>query len=99
MYARHVTVRGDASRIDEALRVQSKVVLPALHACEGFVAQLVLVDRALGDVIGMSVWDTEEHMNASEEQIRPARQQVAATLAASGTAAIRIYELAIFDRA
>lgn len=99
MFARHVTVRGDLSRIDDAIRVQTTEVLPALHDCEGFVAQLVLVDRNNGDVIGMSIWDSDEHMRASEERIRPARQRVAEAMAASGVPDVRIFELAIFDRA
>ena len=99
MYARHVTVKGDLARIDQAIRTQEDVVLPALHDCEGFVAQLVLVDRSDGEVIGMSVWDTEEHMRESEERIRPARQQVAHAMGAVGAPVVRVYELAIFDQA
>jgi len=99
MYARHVTVTGDPTGLDRALQVQSDVVLPALHDCAGFVAQLVLVDRAAGTMVGMSVWHTEDQMRASEERIQPARQQVAEALRAHGTPDVRIYELAIFDRA
>ncbi|MDL2335835.1 MAG: hypothetical protein QFC55_07385 [Chloroflexota bacterium] len=98
MYARRVTIKGDPTLLDDVVRTQRDVVLPALHACAGFVAQLVLLDRAAGEVIGMSIWDNEENMYASEAKIQPARQQVAEVLRAFAAPEVRIYELAIFDR-
>lgn len=99
MYARHVTIKGDPARMDDVVRTQREVVVPALRDCEGFVAQLVLLDRTAGEVIGMSIWDSEDHMLASEDGIRPARQQVAEALRAFSAPEVRIYELAVFDQA
>ena len=97
MYARHVTVKGDPGRVDEVVRTQQDVVLPVLRGSAGFKAQLVLLNRAKGEVIGISLWDTEEDMHASEEKVRAARQQVADSLKADTPPEVRLYELPIFD--
>src|SRR3954469_17476397 len=97
MYARHVTVSGDPGQIDEVVRTQREVVLPVLRDCGGFRAQLVLLDRAKGEAIGLSLWDTEEDMNASEEAVSAARQKAAQSLQATTPPAVRVYELPIFE--
>ena len=99
MYARHVTVKGDPHRVDEVVRTQQNVVLPVLRDCVGFKAQLVLLDRAGGEAIGISLWDTEENMSASEEKVKAARQQVADSLEAEAPPDVRVYELPIFEQA
>lgn len=98
MYARHVTIKGDPTRLDEAIRTQRDVVLPVLHGCAGFAAQLVMVDRPSGEIIGMSIWETERDMHASEEAMQGVRRAVASSIGASDPPVVRVYELAVFDR-
>ena len=97
MYARHVTIKGDPARAHEVVRTQEDVVLPALRDCAGFQAQLVLLDRVGGVAIGISLWDTEQNMHASEEKIRAARQQVADSVQAETPPEVRLYEVPIFE--
>lgn len=97
VYARHVTVKGAPGREEEVVRTQQDVVLPVLRGCPGFKAQLVLLDRVKGEVIGISLWDTEEDMHASEEKVRAARQQVADAFEADDAPKVRLYELPIFE--
>lgn len=99
MYARHVTVRGNPDYVDEVVRTQQEIVVPVLRGCAGFVAQLVLLDRAGGEAIGMSLWDTEENMHASEEKVRAARQRVADALRSTDPPEVQLYEVAIFEQA
>ena len=99
MFARHVIIKGDPQKIDDVLRAQRDVMLPALHGSTGFRAQLVLLDQSAGHVVGISIWETEELMTASEKHIRAARQQVAAAMGASEPPEVRLYEVAIFDQA
>lgn len=99
MFARHVSVHGSPDRIDEGIRVQRESVVPVLRECEGFKAQIFLVDRATGNVIGMSVWDTEEDMLASEAKVMPVRQRVAQQMEASAAPEVRIYEVPVFELA
>lgn len=97
MFARHVTVHGSPDRIDEGVRVQRENVVPVLLGCDGFKAQIFLVDRATGDVIGMSLWETEEDMLASEAKVRPVRERVAQQMEASAAPEVRIYEVPVFE--
>lgn len=72
-------------------------VLPVLQGCAGFKGQLLLIDRAKGESIGISLWDTEENMNASEEKVAAVRQQAADQVGGGDTVEIALYELPVFE--
>ncbi len=99
MYARHVTVHGSPDRIDEAVQSVRNNVLPVLQGCAGFKGQLLLIDRTKGEAIGISLWDTEESMNASEEKVAAARQQTADQVGAGDAVEVALYELPVFETA
>ena len=97
MYARHVTVHGSPDRIDEGVRSVRDHVLPVLQGCAGFKGQLLLIDRATGEAIGISLWDSEENMKASEEKVAAARRQTADEVGAGEAPQVALYELPIFE--
>ena len=97
MYARHVTVHGSPDRIDEGVRSVRDHVLPVLQGCAGFKGQLLLIDRTKGEAIGISLWDSEENMRASEEKVAAARQQTADEVGAGDAPQVALYELPIFE--
>jgi hypothetical protein len=99
MYARHVTVRGSSDRIEEGIRSVRDRVFPVLKECKGFRGQLLLIDRDKGEAIGISLWDTEEDMLASEEKVKDARQQTADSVSASAAPEVRMFELAVYEQA
>ena len=96
MNARHVTVHGSPDRIDHAVQSVRDDVLPVLRECAGFKGQLLLIDRAKGEAIGISLWDTEENMRASEDKVAASRQQTADQVGA-GQPEVALYELPIFE--
>ncbi len=97
MYARHVTVRGSGDNVDAAVQSVRDNVIPVLQGCPGFKGQLLLVDRTKGEAIGISLWDTEENMMASEERVAAARQQTADHVGAGEAPTVALYELPIFE--
>jgi hypothetical protein len=97
MYARHVTVHGSPNRIDKAVESVRNNVLPVLQGCAGFKGQLFLIDRAKGEAIGISLWDTEENMNASEDKVAAARQKTADQVGAGDAVEVDLYELPVFE--
>jgi hypothetical protein len=99
MYARHVTVRGSRERIEEGSQAVRDQVFPILKECKGFRGQLLLLDRNKGELIGISLWDTEEDMLATEDKIKGTRQQVADSVSASGPPEVRMFELAVYEQA
>jgi hypothetical protein len=96
MYARHVTVHGSPDRVDQAVESVRNDVLPVLRECAGFKGQLLLVDRAKGEAIGISLWDTEENMRSSEDKVAASRQQTADRVGAAQPE-VALYELPIFE--
>lgn len=99
MHARHVTVRGSAEKIEEGIRSVREHVVPILKDCNGFRGQLLLVDREKGEAIGISLWETEEDMLASEEKVSGARQQTADSVSASAGPEVRMFELSVYEQA
>lgn len=97
MYARHVTVHGSPDRMEQAVQSVRDDVLPVLQGCAGFKGQLLLIDRAKGEAIGISLWDTEENMMASEGKVAASRQQAADQGGAGDPPAVALYELPILE--
>jgi hypothetical protein len=97
VYARHVTVHGSGEKVDAGIAMVREQVLPVLQKCQGFRGQLMLVDRAKGEAIGISLWDTEEDMLASEDKVSASRQQTADSVGAASAPEVSLYELPVFE--
>jgi hypothetical protein len=52
MQARISTIEGDAGKIDDAIKINEKI-MPALKALEGFRAANFLVDRSAGKLVAV----------------------------------------------
>lgn len=53
-------------------------VLPALRNIDGFRGLISLVDRASGDALAITLWESEEAMRASEAKADEMRREIAA---------------------
>ncbi len=98
MYARVTTVHGDPARADEAIEAFRDRALPLVREATGFKASLLLVDRTSGHGLGISLWESEEAMQASEAAVSAVRD---ATTAAMGGDAptVERYEVAVYETA
>ena len=67
MYARMSTLEGLADEMDEGLRQVKEHVLPQLQRQDGFKGFIALGDRQSGELIGITFWESEKAMQASEE--------------------------------
>ena len=79
MYARVSTYRGDA---DEFVRGFGSVTAP-LQQMDGFAGAYVLVDRAGGRAMTVTLWESEQALRASDEQADRLRED--ATQRAGGS--------------
>src|SRR5437867_3991489 len=77
MHARVSTMQMDPARVDEAVSEFQDNVLPTIKEIDGFKGFTLIADRSSGKVVGTSYWESEEHMEASEEQVVEARQRTA----------------------
>jgi heme-degrading monooxygenase HmoA len=70
--------------------------MPALEGIEGYIGLSLLVDRPSRRCIATSSWQSEEAMRASEESIRPIRDQAAELF--GGSAQVEEWEIAAMHR-
>jgi heme-degrading monooxygenase HmoA len=67
VHARMSTLEGPPDEIDEILREIREHVLPLLRQQDGFKGFITLEDRQSGKLIGITFWESERAMQASEE--------------------------------
>ena len=97
MFARASTLEVSPDQIDEALRNAREQVLPLLQRQGGFKGFIALADRhQAGKAIGMSLWESEQAMQASEELGDRARSESAEAGGAT-VAGVERYEVALFE--
>jgi heme-degrading monooxygenase HmoA len=73
--ARLTTFEADASRIDEATKTSIETVLPRAKQMSGWKGVFSLADRQSGKVLLVTLWESPESMQASEEQGEKLRQE------------------------
>jgi hypothetical protein len=66
MIAHVVTFQGPSEQLEErGMQGFHERVLPVLREQTGFEGTLVLLDRAQGKMLGVTLWDTEEHARSA----------------------------------
>lgn len=67
MHARVTTIEGSADKIDESIAMLNERVIPPLKALDGFVGAYFLAGLGAGKLVGITLWDSEASLKASEE--------------------------------
>ena len=82
--------------MDEGIRQAREVVLPGARQIEGFKGMIALGDRHSGKTLGITFWESEEAMRASEEAASRLREE---TAEASGDtiASVERYEVGLLE--
>jgi hypothetical protein len=80
MQARISTIEGEASKIDDAVKIINEKVLPALQGLEGFTAANFLADRSAGKLVAVAFYQDEASLEASAEAVKPMRTEVAGAM-------------------
>ena len=96
MFARMSILEGSPDQIDVGLRHVREQVLPFMQQQDGFKGFIALSDRQTGKVIGVSLWESEQAMRASEKAGDRARGDSAEVVSASGVDVER-YEVGLFE--
>ncbi len=66
MHARLSTFQGSPEGVEDSVRNAREAVLPALQSVDGFRGLMVLVDRASGRQLALTLWDSEQALEAGE---------------------------------
>ncbi len=98
MFARVTTIEGgDPSKIDEETQFARDQILPRAGQMEGWRGVLSLANRNTGSGYLITLWDSEEALNASAEQAKGLRGE--SYRAGEHETAVRGYEVMIFETA
>ncbi len=96
MHARVSIFEGSPDEIDEGLRQAREQVLPRARQMDGFKGLIALGDRQSGKTLGITFWESEEALRASEEAANRLREESAE--AGGGTVAgVERYEVGLFE--
>jgi heme-degrading monooxygenase HmoA len=74
MFARVTTTRGQAKKADVVRTIQQRL-LPAIKGIQGFKGAYWLLDEKNGKGLAVSLWDSEDALNASAGPIGQLRTQ------------------------
>jgi heme-degrading monooxygenase HmoA len=96
VYARISTLEGSPEHIDEGLRQVRENVLPQIQQQEGFKGMVALADRQTGKTLGITFWESEEALKASEEAAERLREDSAEAMSDT-IAAVERYEVGLFE--
>ncbi len=95
MHARVTTLSGSADKIDAGIENFRTNVLPLV--LEEGKGAILLVDREAGEAVGITLWEDENALRASEERANALRANVAAELSAGQAPTVARYEVAVFE--
>jgi heme-degrading monooxygenase HmoA len=95
MHARISSLQMEPSRIDDAVSGLKERDLPEFEQIDGFKGFTLMVDRQSGKGVGVSFWESEEAMKASEEQVKGARERAAEAGGASAEPQVERFEVVI----
>ncbi len=79
MHARVTTIQGAPGKVDDVARQAQEQTLPQLQKMDGFKGFVALGDRQSGKMLGVSFWESEEALRASDEAASSVRSAAAET--------------------
>ena len=96
MFARVTAVQVSPGQVGPGIESFKQQVLPAAKSVDGYKGSLLLVDRATGKSIGITLWVSEEARQAAAAAVDDARK---ATIEAMGASVPPVdeYEVALAD--
>ena len=96
MHARVSSLEGSPAPIDQMLRQVREEVLPRAKQIDGFKGMIALGDRHSGKALGITFWESEEAMRASEEAANRLRE-ASAEAGGETIASVERYEVGLFE--
>ena len=95
MHARVSRIAGSSADIEAAIADFRARVVP--FSRDHGRGAILLVDRASGEALAITLWEDEAALHASEEQAAALRQDAADQMSAAGQPKVACYEVAVFE--
>ncbi len=96
MHARVSIFEGSPDQIDGVFGQVREQVLPRGRQMDGFKGVIALGDRQSGKTLGITFWESEEAMRASEEAANRIRSE-SAEASGEQIAGVERYEVGLFE--
>lgn len=75
MFARISTIQGSPERLEAGKKFFVEHVVPVIEKLDGFQGAYFLIDRKSGKTVRISLWETEEALQASAEAVTQVRSE------------------------
>lgn len=95
-YVRLATLQANPGKVEEVIRMHREQALATLRQQPGFEESRLLVDRASGKVMSVTLWASEAAARAGDTTLAQSRTQ-AAKLSGAPTPTTEIFELVAND--
>jgi heme-degrading monooxygenase HmoA len=81
-WVRLTTLSGDAAKVDDGIRHFESQVIPEMSKLQGFRGAVLFADRATGDAMAATVWDSKSDLDGSSSQAGPIRSAASEAMGA-----------------
>ena len=96
MFARVSRFEGSPEGMDQALRHVREQILPQIQRQDGSKGLIALGDRQSGTVLGITLWESEEAIRASEKEADRLREE-SADASNQTVADVERYEVSFYE--
>ena len=97
MHARVSHINGSAENADQGIESFKNTTLPQLKSIGGNRGSILLIDRASGNAMAITLWEDEAAMQASDERANEMRREASEQMGAGGQTRVERYEVAVFE--
>lgn len=94
MFARVSIIQGKPEKVEDGIRHLREETIPAVKQQEGFKSIYFLVNRQSGKFMAISLWETEQALQASNAAADRVRARAAQTIDATAPPQVEMYEVA-----
>ena len=70
-YCRVIRLKGEANKVDEAIKHWTQDILPMLKKQKGFGGATLVGNKKTGDGLSVTYWESEATMKEARAQVRP----------------------------
>ena len=97
MHARVTTISGSPEQAEQGIAYVRDNVVPTIKDMGGH-GGVLLIDRASGKAMAITLWEDEAAMRASEERANELRRVASNELGAAEQPHVERYEVAVFEK-
>lgn len=94
LYGRVATIEGRPDKIEKGVSRFRDQAIPLIQNAEGFEGALMLVDKENGRAVGITIWDSVEHREATDAAMAAVR--TGAGDAMGGVPDVKLYDVPIY---